>query len=68
MYFGYDSAGQHAAAALGIPLVTVFQGFVNERFLQRWTPAGAGLVRVVRADRPGLLRRTADTVNQLFAS
>jgi ADP-heptose:LPS heptosyltransferase len=38
MYVGYDSAGQHAAAALGIPSVTFFRGYVNERMLQRWTP------------------------------
>lgn len=38
LYVGYDSAGQHAAAALGIPSVTFFRGYVNERMLQRWTP------------------------------
>lgn len=49
-YVGYDSVGQHAAAALGVPLVTVFQGFPNERFFARWRPAGRGLVTVVRGD------------------
>jgi len=39
-YVGYDSAGQHAAAALGIPGFTFFRGFVNERMMQRWTPRG----------------------------
>lgn len=40
-YAGYDSAGQHAAAACGIPLVTVFKGYASERMLARWTPAGS---------------------------
>jgi len=49
LYFGYDSAGQHVAAAMGVPLVTVFKGFVNERMLARWTPYGPGPVTVLRA-------------------
>lgn len=40
LYVGYDSAGQHAASALGIPGITVFRGFVNSRMLARWTPRG----------------------------
>jgi len=27
LYVGYDSAGQHIAAAAGVPLVSVFAGF-----------------------------------------
>ena len=46
LYVGYDSAGQHAAAALGIPLVSVFKGAVNDRFFERWRPDG----RVIRID------------------
>lgn len=46
LYVGYDSAGQHAAAALGIPLVSVFAGAVNDRFFERWRPDG----RVIRID------------------
>ncbi len=41
-YAGYDSAGQHAAAAAGVPLITIFAGAVSERFRQRWSPAGPG--------------------------
>lgn len=49
LYVGYDSAGQHVAAAAGVPLVTVFSGFTSERMLDRWRPAGAGgPVEVVR--------------------
>jgi hypothetical protein len=51
LYIGYDSAGQHVAAACGVPLVTVFAGFVSERMFQRWRPSGT----VLRGDQPGLL-------------
>lgn len=46
-YAGYDSAGQHVAAALGIPLFTAFAGFPCERMLARWTPHGEGPRTVV---------------------
>lgn len=46
-YAGYDSAGQHAAAAAGIPLVTYFAGAPSERFRERWTPSGPGPIRVI---------------------
>jgi len=35
-YTGYDSSGQHAAAAAGTPRATVFVGYASERFLNRW--------------------------------
>jgi ADP-heptose:LPS heptosyltransferase len=41
-YVGYDSSGQHVAATCGVPLLTVFVGYVSERFRQRWTPYGPG--------------------------
>ncbi len=50
-YAGYDSAGQHAAAAAGIPLITIFTGFPSERMFQRWTPTGTGPINVIRVDR-----------------
>ncbi|MBS1872688.1 MAG: hypothetical protein JSU00_05710 [Acidobacteria bacterium] len=50
-YVGYDSAGQHAAAACGTPLATVFAGYPNQRFLERWRPSGAGPSEILRADR-----------------
>jgi ADP-heptose:LPS heptosyltransferase len=37
-YLGYDSAGQHAAAAGETSLVTIFKGAPSERFRQRWAP------------------------------
>jgi hypothetical protein len=51
LYFGYDSAGQIVAEATGVRLVTVFNGFPNERMLARWTPSGPGPITLLRADR-----------------
>lgn len=66
LYVGYDSAGQHAAAALGVPLVTVFAGFVSERMFQRWQPSGKGPIRVVRAAAADeTLRQTIAAVRTL---
>jgi ADP-heptose:LPS heptosyltransferase len=63
LYVGYDSAGQHVAAAAGVPLITVFAGFPNERFFERWCPAGSGRIDIVRVDNPDpalILERVAD--------
>jgi len=54
LYVGYDSAGQHVAAACGVPLVSVFAGYPCERFLDRWRPWGPGRIEVVRADGDAL--------------
>jgi ADP-heptose:LPS heptosyltransferase len=48
LYVGYDSAGGHAAAACGIPLISVFAGAISERMFQRWRPTGAGKIQLVR--------------------
>ncbi|MEN8142083.1 MAG: glycosyltransferase family 9 protein [Thermodesulfobacteriota bacterium] len=37
-YIGYDSCGQHLAAASNTPTVTIFAGHPNPRFIDRWTP------------------------------
>ena len=50
LYFGYDSAGQHVAAASGVPLVTLFAGYACESTFARWRPSGAGPVYIVKAD------------------
>lgn len=49
LYVGYDSAGQHAAAAAATPLVTVFAGAPNRRFRKRWSPAGPGPIHIIDA-------------------
>lgn len=50
LYVGYDSAGQHVAAACGTPLLTVFAGQTCERMYQRWKPWGPGVREVVRVN------------------
>ena len=47
LYIGYDSAGQHVAAAAGTPLVSIFAGYASERMFQRWRPTGSGRCRVL---------------------
>jgi ADP-heptose:LPS heptosyltransferase len=43
LYVGYDSAGQHVASACGVPLISIFKGYVNERFFARWSPRGTAI-------------------------
>lgn len=52
LYVGYDSAGQHVAAACGIPLISIFAGFACPRMFARWRPAGPGRMQVIRVDDP----------------
>jgi len=51
LYLGYDSAGQHVAAACGVPLISIFAGFPSLRFFSRWRPNGESS-QVVRMDHP----------------
>lgn len=53
LYVGYDSAGQHIAAALGVPCIDVFAGFSSSRMLERWRPFGKAETRVVVVDSLG---------------
>ena len=46
-YLGYDSSGQHIAAALGVPTLTVFVNGNSPRFAERWRPFGKGTVEIV---------------------
>ena len=52
LYVGYDSAGQHVAAACGTPLIAVCAGFASPRMFSRWRPTGAGRIEAIRVDRP----------------
>jgi ADP-heptose:LPS heptosyltransferase len=51
LYVGYDSAGQHIAAACGVPLICVFAGFPAPRMFERWRPVGPNC-QVIRVDQP----------------
>ena len=50
LYVGYDSAGQHAAAATRVPLISIFAGAPSERFRQRWAAARSGSTVCIAAD------------------
>lgn len=49
-YIGYDSAGQHIAAALGVPTLTFFVNSNNATFAERWRPFGKGRLQVVQVE------------------
>jgi ADP-heptose:LPS heptosyltransferase len=50
LYVGYDSAGQHVAAACGVPLISIFAGFPVPRMFHRWRPSGPHTT-VIRGDQ-----------------
>jgi ADP-heptose:LPS heptosyltransferase len=69
LYVGYDSAGQHAAAACGVPLVTVFAGFPCPRFAARWRPTGPGPIEVIQAsdrDPERVLEEALEAVERML--
>lgn len=69
LYIGYDSAGGHVAAACGVPMVSVFGGFVSERMFQRWRPTGSGHVAVVKAADPAAtLQQVAEAISNAHDS
>ena len=51
-YIGYDSAGQHIAAALGVPTLDIFTEAASPTFCERWQPIGKGIVRVAAPAYP----------------
>lgn len=51
LYIGYDSAGQHIAAAVGVPCIDVFAGFGSRRMLERWRPTGKAETALVVVDK-----------------
>lgn len=50
LYIGYDSAGQHIAAAVGTPSIDVFAGYSSPRMLERWQPTGRAVARLIVVD------------------
>ena len=71
LYVGYDSAGQHVAAALDVPLVSIFGGFSCERMLRRWQPDGLGAKRVIAVREQSveeLIRQTREAVEAVTAN
>ena len=64
LYVGYDSAGQHVAAASGVPLISVFAGFPAPRMFDRWRPVApqATVIRVDQPDVEATLARIAEAI------
>jgi len=46
-FIGYDSAGQHIAAALRVPLIDIFIEPSTAKFRSRWRPAGRGVINII---------------------
>jgi ADP-heptose:LPS heptosyltransferase len=69
LYFGYDSAGQHVAAAAGLPLVSVFTGYVSERMFFRWRPSTpcSHVVAVDAANRSSVRERALTAIEEAAA-
>jgi ADP-heptose:LPS heptosyltransferase len=63
LYVGYDSAGQHVAAACRVPLLSIFAGFPIPRMFDRWRPAGRQST-VIRVDEPN----PAETLERVRAA
>ena len=62
LYVGYDSAGGHLAAALGVPAIDVFAGAVSARMIERWQPWGPQPADVVAVDDQA---SPADVISQV---
>lgn len=52
LYIGYDSLGQHIAAALGTPCIDVMTGYACLRTVERWRPTGPKAAHVIPIDTP----------------
>jgi ADP-heptose:LPS heptosyltransferase len=66
LYVGYDSAGQHVAAACGVPLISIFAGFASPRMFDRWRPVGKGVTVLCVDD--GDVEATLARVREALAS
>ena len=66
LYIGYDSAGSHIAAALGIPSIDVFAGFSSSRFIDRWRPTGEAESQVIALDPQRGNEGTNDALSEVL--
>jgi hypothetical protein len=60
LYVGYDSAGQHVASACGTAQISIFKGFVSERFFSRWRHYGT----VIRGDSPNVIGQVRSAITR----
>jgi ADP-heptose:LPS heptosyltransferase len=66
LFVGYDSAGQHLAAACGVPLISIFAGFPAPRMFDRWRPVGY-VIRVDQPDVSGTLARVGEALKTVIS-
>ncbi|OFV99330.1 MAG: hypothetical protein A3F68_06885 [Acidobacteria bacterium RIFCSPLOWO2_12_FULL_54_10] len=71
-YIGYDSAGQHIAATLPVPVIDLFVDASSPLFRQRWRPSGRGVIQVVdhagrSSDAAGILKDVIEAHQQIAA-
>jgi len=50
LYVGYDSAGGHIAASLGVRAIDVFAGAVSPKMVERWSPWGRRAAEVIAVE------------------
>ncbi|MFQ5559445.1 MAG: glycosyltransferase family 9 protein [Nitrospinota bacterium] len=50
LYIGYDSMGQHVAAACSTPEIVIFRGYHSSLFPVRWAPQGRNTVETILAN------------------
>ncbi len=68
LYIGYDSAGQHMAAACGVPLLSIFAGYPSPRFFSRWRPWGRGPMQVIEVSNvDSVIERCREVLENLTA-
>ena len=66
-YVGYDSSGQHVAAALGVPTISIFSRIAPEVFRNRWKPTGPGVSKQIsELDPDGAVRPTAAVLAEVM--
>ncbi len=67
-YIGYDSAGQHLAAALGVPTVDIFSKIAAPVFQERWRPTGPGIVKAAaETDSGGISKDRSAFLEEVLA-
>jgi ADP-heptose:LPS heptosyltransferase len=67
LYIGYDSLGQHLAAAVDRDVIAIFAGYGTDLFPERWKPLGKGTICLVKARcGPFTLKRQDELAAHVF--
>ena len=66
LYIGYDSAGGHLAAALRVPVISVFAGAPNDRMRERWSPRGPARADVIAVEQGEIADAVLGRVEELL--